>query len=268
VAGNSADPFHTSVYDLSWIHFWRISCLEGSGRIAEACELAGVHYEDAVGRGDHNASVALGQMFCLSLLARGRTEQVERVLEEIRARLRTDEVTVQDMFWLYARLWSGVYAGTAREIWTTTAEYRARYFASWQGRSVATSAMRILCGGVAATAANASTDVAERLALRREAGRWAKSGSRPGNAFQKVLRDALLACLDGDRARAIAALRHRISDAGSLRNAQVLKRRLGELLRSDEGATLIVEADAFLRQGGVVDPARYAAMLTPGIELP
>ena len=44
------------------------------------------------------------------------------------------------------------------------------------------------------------------------------------------------------------------------------RRRLGELLGGDEGASLIAEADAFLRAGGALDPARLVATLMPGIE--
>jgi hypothetical protein len=43
------------------------------------------------------------------------------------------------------------------------------------------------------------------------------------------------------------------------------RRRLGELIGGTEGAQLIEEADAVLRAGGVVDPARFTAALLPGI---
>jgi hypothetical protein len=40
------------------------------------------------------------------------------------------------------------------------------------------------------------------------------------------------------------------------------------LIGGDEGVVLIAEADAFLRAGGVIDPARYSAALAPGVVLP
>jgi hypothetical protein len=71
--------------------------------------------------------------------------------------------------------------------------------------------------------------------------------------------------LDGDRERAIAVLRRSIPAPAGPLLTNLRRRRLGELLGGDEGTALISEADAFLRAGGVVDPARYTAAYTPGV---
>jgi hypothetical protein len=54
---------------------------------------------------------------------------------------------------------------------------------------------------------------------------------------------------------------------GSDRNAGV-SILFGQLLQDREGEALIAEASAELRAGGVVNPARFAAALLPGLELP
>jgi hypothetical protein len=46
-------------------------------------------------------------------------------------------------------------------------------------------------------------------------------------------------------------------------HATVARRRLGELLGGNEGAGLVVAADAWMREHGVRDPDRMAALLAP-----
>jgi hypothetical protein len=48
--------------------------------------------------------------------------------------------------------------------------------------------------------------------------------------------------------------------------AAASKRILGRLQGGDEGAKLVAEADAFMASEGIVNPARFAAMLTPGFK--
>ncbi|MHC5544784.1 hypothetical protein ACYOEI_41655, partial [Singulisphaera rosea] len=50
--------------------------------------------------------------------------------------------------------------------------------------------------------------------------------------------------------------------------AAATRRQLGMILGGDEGRSLISEADAWMTRQGVVNPARMAAMYSPGFQSP
>jgi hypothetical protein len=127
--------------------------------------------------------------------------------------------------------------------------------------------LEILACGVATAACLRTSDPRERRELARAAKRLARGARRIRMAAPGVPA-ACLACLRGDRDGAIAALRREIEKPLLPLYAHTTRRRLGELLGGDEGKALIDEADAFLRAGGVVDPARLVATFMPGVELP
>ena len=73
--------------------------------------------------------------------------------------------------------------------------------------------------------------------------------------------------LEGDDAACVRTLRDAVFTLEQVDMAifsYPLKRRLGELLGGDEGAALCAEADAWLAEQGVQNPARMMAMLAPG----
>ncbi len=53
------------------------------------------------------------------------------------------------------------------------------------------------------------------------------------------------------------------ADLGGLYEAAA-RRRLGELLRGDEGRRMIAAADAWMTEQAIRNPARMAAALAPG----
>jgi hypothetical protein len=264
----STESFRGAGYDRAWAHYWRSACMMQLGRIAEAGELAAATLEDALARGDHTVSNVLTQTVCFGLMARGRIEQADRVLEAARLRLQSHEVTVQDGQWLSARMATSMYADRAVEVWNDTAQHRARYFKSWYGRTATMGgAMALVAAGLAAEAARVVSDPAQQRELRREARRLLRFAGKSPPGTVGVPSAVLLACLDGDRERAISVLRESIPALDVPLIQQLRRRRLGELLGGDEGAALIGEADAFLRAGGVIDPARYTAACMAGVVL-
>jgi hypothetical protein len=172
------------------------------------------------------------------------------------------------MTWLVARWLAGVYSDRAFETWAGTAEHRQRFLGSWQGRIVMAGSTRAFAASMAAAAALAAPDARQRRALEDEARRLARSATKvPASSFPTAPTGALLACLDGDRDRAVAVLRRSVRVPRGRLFTHLLRRRLGELLGGDEGAALIVEADAFLLAGGVIDPARFTAAWMPGLAI-
>jgi hypothetical protein len=79
-----------------------------------------------------------------------------------------------------------------------------------------------------------------------------------------------LANLEGPRARAMDVARTTLGQLHSLKANplyyQQARRACGVVLGGNEGAALVAEADAFLRAGGCVDPERFSAIWTPGLE--
>jgi hypothetical protein len=259
---------HQAVSDRAWLNAARSSCLWALGRIAEAGELAHATLEDALARGEHVLVGTVCPMACYAWLAAGYTEQAERLIIESQLRLRA-EIKLQDTLWLDARLVVGLYAGRATETWRETAVRRESYLSSWHGRSVLAGAMLSVFAGAAAAAGYAASDLIERRTFLGEARKLAgRVPSSPQLGPHRTPREALIACLDGDRSAAVSALRRCIPAREGELYTQLYRRRLGELLANDEGAALIADADTFLHRAGVIDPARYVAALVPGLELP
>jgi hypothetical protein len=86
--------------------------------------------------------------------------------------------------------------------------------------------------------------------------------SRPSGSSLR----AALACAEGDRAGAIAALEAHLESAHG-HAAGAARRRLGVLVGGSDGDTLVEQADAELREIGAKDPERFAAVLLPGCKL-
>jgi hypothetical protein len=80
-----------------------------------------------------------------------------------------------------------------------------------------------------------------------------------------------ITAIRGDRRRAATLLRDAAGRLDALDmplHSAAACRRLGGLLGSEEGRALIEQADAELRQRGIVNPARMTAMLAPGFPDP
>ena len=119
-----------------------------------------------------------------------------------------------------------------------------------------------------------AADPARRASLLAEATRDAAKieGQRRawGMPLAALLRAGVAARRD-DPARAVARLveaARGFEEGGFALLAVVARRRWGELLGGDQGAALVTAADAQMRDRGVVDPARFTAMLAPGFPAP
>lgn len=73
--------------------------------------------------------------------------------------------------------------------------------------------------------------------------------------------------MEGDRSRAAGWLEEAVQlleRVGMKLYTAAARRHLGRLLGGDRGRELVSQADAWLSSEGVRNPARLAAMLTPG----
>jgi hypothetical protein len=113
-------------------------------------------------------------------------------------------------------------------------------------------------------------DAAERerhLAGARKLAKQLARDAVPVAGVLSVLIEACATALAGDRSSAISKLRIAATTAETLDtmlHATAARRRLGEAIGGEEGATLIARADAWFAEQGVRNPERMAALFTPG----
>jgi len=127
--------------------------------------------------------------------------------------------------------------------------------------------MRHLHGG-AALAAAAGT--AGNRHLWRVAARAARRLWRERMPWAEALAQLLEAGVAGVRGDTAGAVRRLAAAATALDGVELglfataARRRRGELLGGDEGRALLGQADAWMRERHLADPARITAMVTPG----
>jgi hypothetical protein len=263
----AAHPNATSSYDAAWSQHWRAASMLMLGRVTEAGALAHAQLDASLARGDQTVSVMFSQTSVQSLLAADRPDQAESVVEQAIGLLHPGEVTLQDMTVCFLCAMPALYEGRALDAWRAAAPFYKRFLGSFLGRVMLRGLVEGFAGGTAAAAALQTEDPRERRRLRAQAKRFAKRARLNPMPFARAGADVLLACLRGDRAGAIASLRGSFDAPLPPLYAHCMRRRLGELLGDEEGHALIAEADAALRAGGVVDPARFTAASMPGLEL-
>jgi hypothetical protein len=265
---DAAHPSPTGAYDRAWMHYFRATALMGVGRLREHVELSLAQFSEAVARSDHTVALPFATSATVGLLAFDRPRQAAELLDRLPVPASDQEVTVQHLLWMMGRIFVAMYEGNAREIWVEQAQQRDRVLASSYSRIIARGAAEAFFAAAACAAAAETKDASERARLRREAMHLIRR-TRDGQALASMLpRAALIACLSGDRDGAIAVLRAPVSRGAEFPFArEMLDRALGALIGGDEGAAMIANADAALRSNGVVNPARFAAAFTSGLEL-
>ncbi|MCC7535680.1 MAG: protein kinase [Deltaproteobacteria bacterium] len=113
-------------------------------------------------------------------------------------------------------------------------------------------------------------DTARRAALLDRAERVARAIRRepiPGARLMSAVVHAGVASMRDDPDRRRESLEELVAAADSVRMhgyGTAARRRRGEIVGGAEGRAMIEAADAWMRERGVVDPARMTAMLIPG----
>lgn len=261
------NPSPTSSYDRAWLQSFRAMSNFLCCRLDRCGEIAHAHMEEAEVRGDYPVVANFIQAACYAAIGAGRLDHCRDMLARAATRLRAGEETIQDFMWLSTQPLPALYRGDARGAFREAAAHRERFLQSFVGRFMLAGMLENEACGLAAAAAQHAETPAERRHLERLARRYARRAQSARSAAGTGAPGAVLACLDGDRVGAIAALRLRLMEPLAPVAAQVTRRRLGELVGGDEGRDLLGTADLALREGGVVDPARYTAAMVPGVEL-
>ena len=101
------------------------------------------------------------------------------------------------------------------------------------------------------------------------AGQISKEGMKWGEPLAALVR-AAVACLRNDKNAAVSQLseaRVGFTNTDMKLYAAVAKRRLGEIIGGADGQSLTDEADQWMREQRIRDPAKFTRMLAPGITM-
>jgi eukaryotic-like serine/threonine-protein kinase len=167
-----------------------------------------------------------------------------------------------------------LYAGDGRAAWTGIAR-------KWRdlGRTlllrvqpVLIESLHLRARAALAAALEPATEPSERASLIRTAEKDAQRLHQIGAPWGMALAELIfsgVAALRGASARAAAHLE--TAEVAFLRAHMGLylaaaRRRRGELLPGPEGDRLRQSADSWMRQQAIANPARFAQMLTPGVQ--
>jgi len=259
-----------------------LGCLYWLGDLAEIGRRAGTLRAEAEARGDLFAlTSAVTGLTCTAWLAADAPDEARRELDDVMGRWSSRRgLHLQHQFELYLRSQIDLYRGDGRAALAHVAERwpaleRALIFRVQYSR-INLTYLRARCALAAAAAgamgggARAATGP-EREALLASAERDARAlaGERmPWSDPIALLVRAGVAALRGDDAAAEAGLAGAVPGfeaAGMALHAAVARRARGALLGGDEGRALATGADAFLTGQSVRDPARFAAMIAPGL---
>jgi hypothetical protein len=124
------------------------------------------------------------------------------------------------------------------------------------------------CGGGGSGGSGESGEARRlRRAAERDAAALSREAMPPAAPLAAVIRAALRQ-QSGDDVGCVRWLREAAAGFDVARmtlHAQAARRRLGEVLGGDEGATLVRAADAWMTEQAIADPKRMSAMLVPGL---
>jgi hypothetical protein len=261
-----ATPTPHSSHDRPWHEWMKETALVLDGRVVEVGERCLALLEEVERRGDSTVGACLVVLASLALLGEDMADAAVEVFDRATARRNLEPNSSAELMWLLMGTILMAYRGDARTAWYDNLAARERHFRSLQARLLGAGTLEHYTCGIAVAAALRASEPRERRGLERAAKRLARR-ARNNRMSVYGVPAAALACLRGQRAEAVAALRRYLQQPQPPLYRALANRRLGEVLGGSEGAGLIAEADALLRAGGVVNPARLAAALFPGIEL-
>lgn len=234
-----------------------------------------VHLKDAEERGDLYEETNIRTLYApFHYLSHDKPELARLEIDMAFNRWPTEQFDIQH--------WQGVYARAFVDLYERKGESGYSYFLSVEPRIrasfvlMAVQMIRVMAFDIKGRLALAAAR--ERLqdggALLRVATKAARQVEREDFPCGVVLAVALragVAAAKGLFNEAVQHLQFGIQAAEThdlCIHGAAMRRRLGEHRGGDEGRCLVEAADAQMRQSGILNPARWAAMLVPGFPQP
>ncbi len=270
---SAAQTFRDRTTGLNWEvasnNLFLLSSLGMLGELGEIARRVPPLLDDALARGNVYAATNLRTGYpCLTWLARDEPEVAREMVERAMAEWSKEGFHLQHYFDLVAETNLDLYCGRAASAWHRVMKAWPALEASMWHRveivRIDTFVYRARAA-VAALAAGVDRDQSRAIAekdarrLTKEETAWAWP-----NGWQT---EAALRVLAGEPDAALPLLER--AEAGFEKvsmplHAASVRRRRGELLGGDAGASLITSADAALAAKGAVRPTAIADMLAPG----
>jgi hypothetical protein len=242
------------------------------GTFAPVSELAAL-IDEAWRRGDLYTAVALTGTSAGARLVQGDVDGVRRDIDRARGSWpRPRDYSWLDWDLLLGEHWQALYLGESQwGLERLRQDWMAMEKAQFLTNPMARAPVRAFRAAHALGAARLDTASAPALrALARSDARLAARIRMPFAAGASQVLNAGLALDEGRPVQAVTHLRAAIAvfePAGLLTFAMAARRRLGQLLRGDEGAALVAQADAALRAMGAVDLEATTRLFAMGIEV-
>jgi serine/threonine protein kinase len=250
-------------------HSFALWSLAYQGEFAEISRRWPVLMKEAAQRGDRYFVMHLGTyIMSVVRLAADDGEGARQGLLQSMSQLPRQGYHVQHHDQLWAMTQVELYLGRGREAWdllmSRWPDLSRSLLLRVQFLRIAMEHLRARCASAAAMGSTApapllSSAETSARALEREGIAWSR-------ALADLIRASLLA-IRGDRSRAIARLAEAeaaLRAAGLALYAESAKRRRGQLLGGPAGDALVAESELWMATQGIRNPARMAAMCTPG----
>jgi hypothetical protein len=262
------DRCTNAAWELNVVRLWGACSLMFLGRYHELHDRLPPSLEECRQRGDLYGEVSLVVgVHSYTLLAAGRPADALRDVRDAQARWRAQGFHVQHYCGLLSRAAIALYEGAPAEAHAHMCEVLGGLSRSLLGHA---QVVRIDAHSYAGNAAlSLLTAGGDERKLTRAVQKHARVllGERTGWSIAQG--EVLLAGLAVRAGRREAALEHlrraaRSYDAVEMAvYAACVRRKLGELEGGETGARLVAEADRFMAERGVREPARFCAVLVP-----
>jgi hypothetical protein len=225
--------------------------------------------QDARERGDRYAATNLSTyIMSIAQLAADRPEEARRTLLEIIGQWSHRGFHVQHHNAMLARVYIDLYLGNGNSAFAYVEEKWPAYKDSLLLRvqQVRIDALQSHARSALAVAVSAADPQVFLFAAERDARQLEQQGVAWSTAYARLIR-AGVAAVRGDAVRALTLLADaatRFEGADMHICAAAARRRLGQLKGGDAGGALVKQTDAWMMGQGIKNPARMAAMHTPG----
>jgi hypothetical protein len=250
-------------------HNFSLWALWQMGQLAELKRRWTVLFREAQDRGDLYAATTLSTFpMMLIRLAANQQPESEAELEARLGRRGDQPFNLQHSNAFDALIYLDLYRGDLSRAWvrlnTLWPEYDRSLLFRIQMIRIQMLELRARCA--VAMAERSSHPAPLLLQARRDAQRLLREGPAWAVAHAHYIRSAIAGC-EEDAARSIAELTAAATlydQAEMPLNAQIMRFRLGEILTDPEPRALREQAELWMRDQGIVVPARWASLYAPG----
>ncbi len=259
--------------EVTTLRWWLCQALLQKGRFRQLQEKTDRYLVEATNLGDKYAVMMYRCGVNLLCLARDLPEIAERDIEDALSGWSESDYTIQHALHLIARCQQHQYNGRAQAAWSLLKEELPRLRKAMLMKNIVIRPrIEQLRGQAALMVAEETVNSGTRERFAEKAMAVARTlikDDLPHTVAWGALIDAGAMCQRGAPVETLVARLDmaigRLEAADCQAFAAAAKRQRGRLIGGESGAALMREADAWFASEGVANPARFAAMLAPGI---